>query len=155
MPQKVVLIADPGIDTAFAVALAMHDPNLDVIGLLPSAGNVSAHQATLNVNVLIDQLDPPRWPRTAAALRLPLGAIRERHGARGADGGREIAHGRLEHRVRGRVVEGHRDDLGQPARKLVRGVGEVDAVVESHEYEDEELYIDEDEYRRLTGLETD
>ena len=32
---------------------------------------------------------------------------------------------------------------------------EVDAVVESHEYEDEELYIDEDEYRRLTGLETD
>jgi inosine-uridine nucleoside N-ribohydrolase len=68
MPQKVVLIADPGIDTAFAVALAMHDPNLDVIGLLPCAGNVSAHQATLNVNVLIDQLDPPRWPRTAAAL---------------------------------------------------------------------------------------
>ena len=32
--------------------------------------------------------------------------------------------------MRGRVVEGHRDDLGQPARKLVRGVGEVDAVVE-------------------------
>ena len=32
---------------------------------------------------------------------------------------------------------------------------EVDAVVESHEYEDGELYIDEDEYRELTGLETD
>lgn len=32
---------------------------------------------------------------------------------------------------------------------------EVDAVVESHEYEDAELYIDEDEYRGLTGLETD
>jgi len=68
MPKKVILIADPGIDTAFAVALALHDPNLEVVGLLPTAGNVTAHQATLNVNVLIDQLDPPRWPRTAAAL---------------------------------------------------------------------------------------
>jgi inosine-uridine nucleoside N-ribohydrolase len=68
MPKKVILIADPGIDTAFAVALAMHDPNLDVIGLIPCAGNVSAQQATLNVNTLIDELDPPRWPRTASAL---------------------------------------------------------------------------------------
>jgi inosine-uridine nucleoside N-ribohydrolase len=68
MPKKVILVADPGIDTAFAVALAMHDPDLDVIGLIPTAGNVSANQATLNVNVLIDQLDPPRWPRTASAL---------------------------------------------------------------------------------------
>ncbi len=66
--KKVILLADPGIDTAFAVALAMHDPGIDLIGLIPSAGNVSAHQATLNVNVLIDELDPPRWPRTAQAL---------------------------------------------------------------------------------------
>jgi inosine-uridine nucleoside N-ribohydrolase len=68
MAKKVILIADPGIDTAFAVALAMHDPNIDLIGLIPTAGNVSAHQATLNVNILIDELDPPRWPRTAQAL---------------------------------------------------------------------------------------
>ena len=68
MPKKVILIADPGIDTAFAVALAMHDPNLDVIGLIPCAGNVSAHRAMLNVNILIEQLDPPRWPRTAMPL---------------------------------------------------------------------------------------
>ncbi len=68
MPKKVVLIADPGIDTAFAVALALHDPNLDVIGLLPCAGNVSAAQATANVNILIEQFDPAKWPRTATAL---------------------------------------------------------------------------------------
>ena len=60
MPKKVILIADPGIDTAFAVALALHDPNLDVIGLLPCAGNVPAEQATANVNVLIDHLDPAK-----------------------------------------------------------------------------------------------
>lgn len=68
MPRKVIIVADPGIDTAFAVALALNDPTLEVVGLLPSAGNVSAEQATANVHTLIDVLDPPKWPRLAAAL---------------------------------------------------------------------------------------
>jgi inosine-uridine nucleoside N-ribohydrolase len=68
MPRKVILIADPGIDTAFAVALALIDPALDVVGLIPTAGNVSADQATANVHTLIDVLDPPKWPKLAAAL---------------------------------------------------------------------------------------
>lgn len=68
MPKKLILVADPGIDTAFAVALALHDPDLDVIGLLPTAGNVSATQATANINILIDHLNPARWPKTATAL---------------------------------------------------------------------------------------
>jgi inosine-uridine nucleoside N-ribohydrolase len=70
MAKKVILIADPGIDTAFAVALAFADPNLDVIGLLPTAGNVSALQASSNINILISELDPPKWPRTASPLPL-------------------------------------------------------------------------------------
>jgi inosine-uridine nucleoside N-ribohydrolase len=68
MPRKVIIVADPGIDTAFAVALALNDPALEVVGLLPTAGNVSADQATANVHTLIDVLDPPKWPRLAAAL---------------------------------------------------------------------------------------
>src|SRR5688572_25455 len=68
MPRKVLLVADPGIDTAFAVALALNDPGLDVIGLLPTAGNVSAEQATANVHTIIDVLDPPKWPKVASAL---------------------------------------------------------------------------------------
>src|SRR5438034_11053527 len=68
MPRKVLLVADPGIDTAFAVALAINDPTLEVVGLLPTAGNVSADQATANVHTLVDVLDPPKWPRLAAAL---------------------------------------------------------------------------------------
>src|SRR5688572_2821163 len=67
MGQKVVLICDPGIDGAFAVALALFDPNIDVLGLGATAGNVSAEQATKNVHILIDQLDPPRWPRLGEA----------------------------------------------------------------------------------------
>ncbi len=68
MPRKVILVADPGIDTAFAVALALNDPNLEVVGVLPTAGNVSAEQATANVHTLIDVIDPPKWPKLGAAL---------------------------------------------------------------------------------------
>ncbi len=68
MARKVIIVADPGIDTAFAVALALNDPALDVIGLLPTGGNVSAEQATANAHILIDVIDPPKWPKLAAAL---------------------------------------------------------------------------------------
>ena len=68
MAQKVAIIADPGIDTAFAVALALHDPAIDVVGLIASAGNVEATQATQNVHTLINQIDVPKWPRVGAAL---------------------------------------------------------------------------------------
>jgi inosine-uridine nucleoside N-ribohydrolase len=68
MAQKVILVADPGIDTAFAVALALHDPDIDVLGLIASAGNIPADRATQNVHLLINAIDPPKWPRLGAAL---------------------------------------------------------------------------------------
>jgi inosine-uridine nucleoside N-ribohydrolase len=68
MAEKVIIICDPGIDGAFAVALALHDPDMDVLGLAASAGNVPAEQATQNVHILVEQIDPPRWPRLGAAL---------------------------------------------------------------------------------------
>ncbi len=66
--RKIVLVSDPGIDGAFAIALALHDPELDVLGLAATAGNVTAEQATKNVQILIEQTDPSRWPRLGAAL---------------------------------------------------------------------------------------
>jgi inosine-uridine nucleoside N-ribohydrolase len=68
MARKVILVADPGIDGAFAVALALNDPDIEVLGLAATAGNVSADQATQNVHILVEQVDPPRWPRVGAAL---------------------------------------------------------------------------------------
>lgn len=84
MARKVVLIADPGIDTAFAIALALNDPTLDVLGILPCAGNVSATQAAINVQILIDQIDPPKWPRTAAPV--PVGYDLDGTEMHGSDG---------------------------------------------------------------------
>jgi inosine-uridine nucleoside N-ribohydrolase len=68
MARKVVLISDPGIDGAVALALALYDPELEVLGIAASAGNVEASQATQNVQIVVDQVDPPRWPRLGAAL---------------------------------------------------------------------------------------
>jgi inosine-uridine nucleoside N-ribohydrolase len=68
MARKVILLADPGIDGAFAIALALHDPDLAVLGLAATAGNVGAEPATRNMHILLEQFDPPRWPRLGAAL---------------------------------------------------------------------------------------
>jgi inosine-uridine nucleoside N-ribohydrolase len=67
MARKAVLIADPGIDGAFAIALALNDPDLEVLGLAATPGNVPADQATQNIHIVVEQVDPPRWPRLGAA----------------------------------------------------------------------------------------
>lgn len=73
MSQKVVLITDAGLDGAFAIAAALHDSALEVVGVAASAGNVSADQATQNVHTLVELLDPPRYPRIGAAMPVTYG----------------------------------------------------------------------------------
>jgi inosine-uridine nucleoside N-ribohydrolase len=68
MARKLVIVADPGIDASFAITLALHDPEVELIGLAASAGNVNHAQASRNVQVLVEQIDPPRWPRLGTAL---------------------------------------------------------------------------------------
>ncbi len=73
MSAKVVLISDPGIDGAFALALALYDPEMEVVGMLATPGNVAADQATKNLRIVLDQIDPPRWPRLGAAPDVDYG----------------------------------------------------------------------------------
>lgn len=85
MARKVILDVDPGIDDAVAMCLALFDPNVEVVAVTAVAGNVSAEQATRNVQAVIEQLDPPRWPRVGAAaseLEMNVNA-RHIHGANG------------------------------------------------------------------------
>lgn len=86
MARKVILDVDPGIDDAVAMTMALFDPRLEVVAVTAVAGNVPAEQATRNVQTIIEQLDPPRWPRVGAAVqpeRTPL--VDSRH-IFGADG---------------------------------------------------------------------
>jgi inosine-uridine nucleoside N-ribohydrolase len=87
MARKLIIVTDPGIDGAFAVAMALHDPELDLLGLAATAGNVSAEQATRNVHILVEQFDPTRWPRLGAALPLDFGIDAVKlHGSGGLGG---------------------------------------------------------------------
>jgi purine nucleosidase len=68
MARKVILDVDPGIDDALALALALFDPRLEVVAVTAVGGNVSPEQATRNAQAVVEQLDPPRWPRLGAAV---------------------------------------------------------------------------------------
>jgi inosine-uridine nucleoside N-ribohydrolase len=67
MAKKVILDVDPGIDDAMAICLALCNPELDVVAVTAVGGNVAPAQVTRNVQAIIEQLDPPRWPRLGAA----------------------------------------------------------------------------------------
>jgi inosine-uridine nucleoside N-ribohydrolase len=97
MARKVILMADPGIDGAFSVALALLDADLDVLGLAASAGNVAAEQATRNAQIIIEQLDPPRWPRLGAALPVQYDTDAARLHGPGGLGGVDFPCAQLHH----------------------------------------------------------
>jgi len=67
MPRKVIIDCDPGIDDALALTLALFDPRLEVVAVTAVAGNVPADRATINVQAIVEGLDPPRYPRLGAA----------------------------------------------------------------------------------------
>jgi inosine-uridine nucleoside N-ribohydrolase len=86
MARKVILDVDPGIDDAMALCLAMMDPEVDVVGVTAVGGNVAAAQATRNVQAIVEQLDPPRWPRLGAASDPDTGLSVDRKSLYGSDG---------------------------------------------------------------------
>lgn len=86
MARKVILDVDPGIDDAMALCLALSNPELEVIAVTAVGGNVAPAQATRNVQAVIEQLDPSRWPRLGAASEPDVRRAVNRANLYGADG---------------------------------------------------------------------
>ncbi len=86
MARKVILDVDPGIDDAIALSMALSSPDLEVVAVTAVGGNVSPAQATRNVQAIIEQLDPPRWPRLGAASDPDLRLAVDRRNLYGSDG---------------------------------------------------------------------
>lgn len=61
--HKLIIDADPGIGDAVAIALALSDPDLEVIALTACGGLVSGEQAYRNLQTIVSLVDPPLWPR--------------------------------------------------------------------------------------------
>jgi inosine-uridine nucleoside N-ribohydrolase len=85
MARKVIFDLDPGIDDAVALCLALASDKLEVIAATATGGSVGPQQATRNVQAIIEQVDPRRWPRigAAAADKFPLADQRNLHGPEG------------------------------------------------------------------------
>lgn len=87
MARKLIIDCDPGIDDAIALCLALFDPRLEVVAVTASAGNVDGHQASRNVQTVLELLDPARWPRVGAARTEDSApAELDRRDLNGADG---------------------------------------------------------------------
>lgn len=63
MAYPLIIDADPGIGDAIAIAAALLDPEIDLIGLTGVAGRVRAEQSTKNLLSIVALLDPAKWPR--------------------------------------------------------------------------------------------
>lgn len=69
MARTLIIDADPGIRDALAIVLALLDPALDVVALTATRGNVTAAKATRNLECILEQVDPPKWPRLGSAIK--------------------------------------------------------------------------------------
>lgn len=73
MPSKLIIDADPGIGDAIAIAIALLDPDVDLLAVTATSGCVSGPTATRNLQAVIELIDPPKWPRLGASeTEIPL-----------------------------------------------------------------------------------
>lgn len=72
MARKLIIDLDPGIGDAIAAVLAMLDPDIDLLALTATPGNVSGRVATRNLHGILAQVDPPKWPRIGSGNSIPL-----------------------------------------------------------------------------------
>ena len=89
MSRKIIIDCDPGIDDAIAVCMALFDPRVEVMALTATAGRIDANQSTTNIQALLSELDPPKYPRTGEAQAInnaPVDDDLELHGPDGLGG---------------------------------------------------------------------
>ena len=86
MPRRIILDCDPGIDDSVALSMALFNKAFDVVAITAVEGNVPAEMATINVQTVIEQLDPPRLPRLGAATANDNADYRDACFIHGCDG---------------------------------------------------------------------
>ena len=67
MSRKIIIDCDPGIDDAVALCMALFDERLEILAITATEGCVNAEQANHNLQAIIAQLDPARYPRLGMA----------------------------------------------------------------------------------------
>ncbi|WP_431799709.1 nucleoside hydrolase [Halobacillus andaensis] len=60
--EKVLIVADPGVDDAFAIIYALLHPDIEVAGIINEYGNVSQEDAVRNTWYLLKIADKEEIP---------------------------------------------------------------------------------------------
>lgn len=91
MTRKLVLDLDAGIDDALALAYALGSPEVELVGVTATFGNVTVGRAARNALALLDLLGHPEVPvylgapgaRLAAESHVPSASVMRIHGRNG------------------------------------------------------------------------
>ena len=87
--HRIIIDTDPGIDDAAAILLAMASPEIDILGLVTVAGNVSLATTTKNALKLCElggRKDIPVYAGSDRPLVRHLETAEHIHGTTGMDG---------------------------------------------------------------------
>ena len=68
-PDRVVIDTDPGVDDAIALLMALSSPQLDIVGLTTTAGNVPIGPATRNALAILESVGRTDVPVARGATR--------------------------------------------------------------------------------------
>ena len=74
MSRKLIIDCDPGIGDAVAVALAVRDPEVELLAVTATAGCVDGPTATRNLTAILTLLDPDKHPKIGACDATEVGA---------------------------------------------------------------------------------
>ena len=69
MSRKVIIDCDMGIDDAVALCMTLFDQRLEVLAVTSTDGCVTAPQANDNLQAIVNELDPDRYPRLGMAQK--------------------------------------------------------------------------------------
>lgn len=90
MPQKVIIITDPGQDQAVAILMALAAPEaFDILGMVTSAGNIDLDHTQRNARALVElagRRDVPVFAGCPRPIRGALVTAAHVHGPTGLDG---------------------------------------------------------------------
>jgi purine nucleosidase len=70
--KRIIIDTDTGVDDALAIILALRSPELRVEAITTVAGNVDVEKCTRNCLLLLDVLQPKRFPVVAQGAKRPL-----------------------------------------------------------------------------------
>ena len=68
MGRKVIIDCDMGTDDAVALCMLMFDARVEVLAVTATEGCVTADQANNNLQAIVAELDPDRYPRIGMAV---------------------------------------------------------------------------------------